>query len=114
MRVCRGPSRKQWQGCHSLPRTKEGCSTAATANGARYHHNVPCRGLVPSGSASVPWKGQRLRASVVIPLYQKAPYVQRALISVAEQTIRDIEIIVVDDGSTDGGADIARAFPDPR
>jgi glycosyltransferase involved in cell wall biosynthesis len=55
-----------------------------------------------------------LRASVVIPLYQKAPYVQRALISVAEQTIRDIEIIVVDDGSTDGGADIARAFPDPR
>jgi glycosyltransferase involved in cell wall biosynthesis len=52
--------------------------------------------------------------SVVVPLYNKAPYVRRALDSIANQTFGDFEAIVVDDGSTDDGADIAAAFGDSR
>lgn len=52
--------------------------------------------------------------SVVVPLYNKARYVQRALDSIAAQTLADFEAIIVDDGSTDAGPDIAAAVRDPR
>lgn len=45
--------------------------------------------------------------SVIIPLYNKAPYVEKALRSVAAQTFADYELIVVDDGSKDDSAVIA-------
>lgn len=50
----------------------------------------------------------RPRFSVIMPLYNKAPYVKKALESVLIQTYTDYEIIVVDDGSTDNSADIVR------
>ena len=49
-----------------------------------------------------------MRFSVVIPLYNKAPYVRKALESVFDQTFRDFELIVVDDGSTDGSFNVAK------
>jgi len=49
-----------------------------------------------------------------MPLYNKAPYVRKAVESVVEQTYRDWELIVVDDGGTDGGGDIVTAITDPR
>lgn len=55
-----------------------------------------------------------MRFSIIMPLYNKAPYVQKAVESVVEQTYRDWELIVVDDGSTDGGGDIVTAIADPR
>ena len=52
--------------------------------------------------------------SVIIPLYNKVPFVRRALASVAAQTFADFEVIVVDDGSTDGGERIVAAYADAR
>ena len=52
------------------------------------------------------------RYSVIVPLYNKAPYVRHALESVFAQTYKDFECIVVDDGSTDGSLDIVRAIND--
>jgi len=55
-----------------------------------------------------------MNVSVIIPLYNKAAYIARALDSVLAQTIGDFELIVVDDGSTDGSGDIVRKYSDPR
>ena len=46
--------------------------------------------------------------SVIIPLFNKAPYIKKALDSVCKQTFRDFELIVVDDGSSDDSLGIAR------
>ena len=55
-----------------------------------------------------------MRVSVVVPLYNKAPWVRRSLDSIAAQSLRDFEVIVVDDGSTDGSDELVRQYPDPR
>lgn len=52
--------------------------------------------------------------SVVVPLYNKAPYVRRALDSIAAQAYDNFEVLVVDDGSTDGGGCLAASYPDSR
>jgi glycosyltransferase involved in cell wall biosynthesis len=52
--------------------------------------------------------------SVVIPLYNKGPYIKRTLDSVLKQTIQSFEIIVIDGGSTDKGPSVVKDFDDPR
>jgi len=52
--------------------------------------------------------------TVIIPLYNKGPYILRALNSVAKQQYSDFEVIVVNDGSTDNGPELAESFADPR
>lgn len=48
--------------------------------------------------------------SVIVPVYNKADVVWRALKSVAAQTLTDYELIVIDDGSTDDSSEKIRAF----
>lgn len=48
-----------------------------------------------------------MKFSVVIPLYNKAPYVAKAIQSVLSQTYADYELIIIDDGSKDDSAEIA-------
>lgn len=55
-----------------------------------------------------------MKFSVIIPLYNKARYIIAAVESVLAQTFRDFEVIVIDDGSTDGGAELVEAITDPR
>lgn len=50
-----------------------------------------------------------MRFSVIIPLYNKGPYVTKAIKSVIGQTFHDYELIVVDDGSIDESYDNARS-----
>lgn len=52
--------------------------------------------------------------SVIMPCYNHAGFVGRAIDSVLGQTLDDIELIVVDDGSTDGTREILRRYADPR
>lgn len=50
------------------------------------------------------------RFSVIVPLYNKAPFIKKALESILSQSFKDWECIIVDDGSTDGSLDVVRDF----
>jgi len=52
--------------------------------------------------------------SVVIPLYNKANYIQSCLESVLKQTHKEFEVILVNDGSTDGSEAVVERFQDSR
>jgi len=52
--------------------------------------------------------------SVIIPLYNKEPFIADTLNSVLSQTFPDFEIIIVNDGSTDAGEEKVLQFKDPR
>lgn len=52
--------------------------------------------------------------SVVMPLYNSAATVRESLESILAQTYSNLEILVVDDGSTDEGVALCRSYDDPR
>lgn len=56
----------------------------------------------------------RPRISVVLPTYNRAATLPRAIGSVLAQTFAELELIVVDDGSTDGSAGLVAGIADPR
>lgn len=53
----------------------------------------------------------RPKLSLIIPVYNKAPFLRRCLDSVARQLRDDVEVIVVDDGSSDGSKEIIMEYP---
>jgi glycosyltransferase involved in cell wall biosynthesis len=55
-----------------------------------------------------------IKASVIIPTFNRAEYLGQAIESVLSQTLQDFEIIVVDDGSTDNTREVALSYKDTR
>lgn len=58
--------------------------------------------------------GPRPAVSVVLPMFNARDHVARAIGSVLDQSFGDLELIVVDDGSTDGSDAVVRGVTDPR
>jgi glycosyltransferase involved in cell wall biosynthesis len=56
----------------------------------------------------------RLRITAAIPVYNGEPFLAEAIESVLAQTFRPSEVLVIDDGSTDGSAAVARRYPEVR
>jgi GT2 family glycosyltransferase len=54
------------------------------------------------------------RVSVLLPVYNGAAFLRTAIDSILAQTFADFELLVVDDGSTDGSADVAASYADGR
>ena len=50
------------------------------------------------------------KVSVIIPVYNTAEFLRQCLDSIVNQTLQDIEIICVDDGSTDASLDILHEY----
>jgi hypothetical protein len=55
-----------------------------------------------------------MKFTVLIPLFNKAPYIRCTLDSVLAQSCTDFEILVIDDGSTDGGDKMVEDLADDR
>jgi glycosyltransferase involved in cell wall biosynthesis len=54
------------------------------------------------------------KVSVVLPVYNVAPYIQNTIESILRQTFQDFELLVLDDCSTDSTVELVRAFADLR
>lgn len=54
------------------------------------------------------------RITVTIPSYNHEKYIGHAIQSVLDQTCQDFEIVITDDGSSDGTVDVIKTFKDPR
>lgn len=53
-----------------------------------------------------------VKVSVVIPVYNVEEYLRECLDTIVNQTLKDIEIICVNDGSTDKSLDILKEYAD--
>ncbi len=54
------------------------------------------------------------KVSVIIPVYNTEKYLRECLDSVVNQTLKDIEIILIDDGSTDNSGKICDEYQEFR
>ncbi|OKP86413.1 hypothetical protein A3844_14020 [Paenibacillus helianthi] len=54
------------------------------------------------------------KISVLMPVFNMAPYIEESICSILTQTYTDFELLIMDDGSTDGTLDIIRKFDDRR
>ena len=51
-----------------------------------------------------------IKVSVTVPVYNAEKYLKQCLDSIQKQTLKDIEVIMIDDGSTDGSAEICKQY----
>lgn len=63
-----------------------------------------------AGNSLVNNEGILVKISVIVPVYNTKKYLKKCLNSIINQTFRDIEIIIIDDGSTDGSLEIIQEY----
>ena len=51
-----------------------------------------------------------VKISVILPIYNVAPYLEEAFDSILHQSLREIEVVAVDDGSTDNSWEIIQKY----
>jgi len=70
---------------------------------------------LPADAVEGTARGASPRISVLMPTYDQAHFIRRAIASLRAQTLIDWELIIIDDGSSDGAYDITRPDRyDPR
>lgn len=57
---------------------------------------------------------EKKKVSIIIPVYNAEKYLSRCIESIVDQDYTDLQIIVVDDGSTDNGLEVVQDFKDDR
>ena len=50
------------------------------------------------------------KVSIIIPVYNTAPYIGEALDSICQQSLRELEIIIINDGSTDNSQQVIERY----
>ncbi|ALP91656.1 glycosyltransferase [Clostridium butyricum] len=55
-----------------------------------------------------------MKLSIIVPVYNVEKYVKKCIESLCNQTLKDIEIIVIDDGSKDNSINLVKEFKDER
>ena len=51
-----------------------------------------------------------IKVSIIVPVYNTQSYLRKCIDSLVHQTLSDIEVILVNDGSTDGSVDILQEY----
>jgi glycosyltransferase involved in cell wall biosynthesis len=54
------------------------------------------------------------KVSVYIPVYNREKYIEKAISGILNQTFKDFELLIIDDGSTDASLEKVKSFNDPR
>ena len=75
-----------------------------------YIKNLTFRENIKEVYVSNPSKQEKSKVSIIIPIYNHEKYLRECLDSVVNQTMNDIEIICINDGSTDGSLDILKEY----
>ena len=57
---------------------------------------------------------EKPRVAVLMSVYNGEKYLREAIDSILNQTFKDFEFLIIDDGSTDNSSDIIRSYTDPR
>ena len=55
-----------------------------------------------------------VKVSIIVPVYNSAKYLSMCIESLINQTLKDIEIILINDGSTDESESIIKKYKDKR
>ena len=96
-----------------LMEARPGLGKESATEGQARSWRIPKRGILSATEWTPSTGGLSLKApllSVVVPFYNVVGYIEECLTSLAAQTLMDVEFILVDDGSMDGGDVTAKEF----